>query len=88
MSLERLVVLMMEQHPKLHPKMHYVCYVAVVKVYVAVSHHVTVFPDFLSRTGEYQLSIGSWPTTGHSNNAIAILGLLVWHHVVMVGLAL
>jgi len=52
-SLERLVVLMMELHPKLHPKMHYVCHVTVVKVYVAVSRHVTVFPDFLSRTGQY-----------------------------------
>jgi len=52
-SLERLVVLMVEQHPKLHPKMHYVCHVAVVKVYVSVSRHVTVFPDFLSRTGQY-----------------------------------
>lgn len=52
-SLERLVVLMVEQHPKLHPKMHYICYVAIVKVYVAVSRHPTVFPDFLSRTGQY-----------------------------------
>ena len=51
-SLERLVVLMVHQHPKLHPKMHYICYVAIVKVYVAVSRHVTVFPDFLSRTGQ------------------------------------
>ena len=59
-SLERLLVLMVEQHPRLHPKMHYVCHVAVVKVYVAVSRHVTVFPDFLSRTGQYQSSADSW----------------------------
>ena len=57
MSLERLVVLLVEQHPKLHPKIHYACYVAIVKVYVAVSHHATVFPDFLSRTGECQPSV-------------------------------
>ena len=52
-SLERLLVLLVEQHPKLHPKLHFICYVAVVKVYVAVSRHATVFPDFLSRTGQY-----------------------------------
>jgi len=52
-SLERLLVLLVEQHPKLHPKMHFICYVAIVKVYVAVSRHATVFPDFLSKTGSY-----------------------------------
>ena len=55
--LEWLVVLLVEQHPQLHPKMHYVCYVAVVKVFVAVSHHGTAFPDFLSRTGQYHISL-------------------------------
>jgi len=51
---------MVEQHPQLHPKMHYVSHVAVIKVYVAVSRHVTVFPDFLARTGLWQLSVGRW----------------------------
>jgi len=51
--LERLLVLLAEQHPNLHPKLHYICYVAIAKVYVAVSRHVTAFPEFLSRTGQY-----------------------------------
>ena len=62
--LERLVVLLVEQHPQLHPKMHYVCYVAVVKVFVAVSHHGTAFPDFLSRTGQYHISLVLWHLVG------------------------
>ena len=52
-SIERLVVLLMERLPTLHHKLHYVCYLSILRTLLTVRKvQVSVFNTFLSQIGK------------------------------------
>ena len=57
-SLERLTVLLIEHYPKLSKKLHFICFVAILKVMYALAPKGAVFKVFLSHVGKTRLPAG------------------------------
>lgn len=51
-SLERLVVLMIENFPRLNKKVHFICFLSIFRIYFALGRKGIVCHGFLSRTSE------------------------------------
>ncbi len=51
-SMEKLLVILMEHYPRLSPKLHYMCFLAMLKVCFSLAPKGAVFSGFLARIGK------------------------------------